>query len=450
MERSRIRSQFRRVVPIFGQHLDANVVAIAVLLEGADLLACEQGSKRASHLDGRDAEIGGATAIDVERELRSPGLVGAAHVLETRVGLHAVDQLIGVLLELREVRPANAVLDLRELAASREIGIADRELLELRHGCIDTHPKFLEELLDRGVAFVLARHVDRESRPVRFVLRLVARDREHVAHLGMRANGLLHAHQGLVRHGQRCPDRELRLDLRFAEVVLREVVHRHGRHDAAAARDGQHALPGRDHVILGLPLELIRPRITGDRVDLASSHLDCERIGRAEVDPQRLRLVHGQHDTASLHPGGRYLLGEIIDQTNRESTKPRRQRVDLVVVRDPECPQKRNVQLRIFVYFGKGETANCCASVQSCVVSYQFPSLTFLTICLTCFSGTDFSWRIIWANSFGRARMMACNSVETLPAMARSMSGSSPSASARATILASEGGGVSSRSTLLR
>src|SRR6266852_4024435 len=58
----------------------------------------------------------------------------------------------------------------------------------------------------------------------------------------------------------------------------------------------QPRLPGRDHVVLGTPVQAVRPGLAGDGVDLSSGHLDGEwimfvvvrKISRTESEPQRL------------------------------------------------------------------------------------------------------------------------------------------------------------------
>jgi hypothetical protein len=87
-------------------------------------------------------------------------------------------------------------------------------------------------------------------------------------------------------------------------------------------------------------VQLLRPCLAGDRVDLAGGNFYGEGIGGisggavagTKMQPHGFALVHGQHYAAAIDPCGRHAPREIVHVSERKVAEPRRQRVLLAVV----------------------------------------------------------------------------------------------------------------------
>src|SRR5262249_47741607 len=136
--------------------------------------------------------------------------------------------------------------------------------------------------------------------------------------------------------------------------------------------------------------------------------------------------------------------------------------IDLAVVGDAQGALEMDFRQCLLVNLRESDNQSLAFAVafkrEHCLAFYSLvqnafhhlPSRTTLTTLRIARSGASFSCRISSANCVGRRRIIACRSLETLPASASSTSGSSPRSAASFTIVASEGGGTSPRSTLLR
>src|SRR5262249_55941874 len=152
-----------------------------------------------------------------------------------------------------------------------------------------------------------------------------------------------------------------------------------------------------------------------------------------------------------LQPAGRNGGCIVVDMPKRKSAQARRQRICLVVIRYAQRPLELDVQLGLGMNLRERKHEPIFSQFNHDTLRYyQLPSRTSRTKRRTACSGRFLRSRMSWANSLGRLRMICCKSAETLPARAKSTSGSSSSSRARATMVFSDGGGCSPRSTLLR
>ena len=243
-------------VAILGQHLDSDVVAFAVLLEGPQFLSGEQGADRAADDRGRHSQVGRPIPIHVDLDLRLAGFPARADVDERRVEAHQPDQPLRVELQVFHPRATQAVGD----GARSQLVVAARDPVDRRHGDLlgfrdsrqqlVTDPVHDRELAE--VALALVRQLDVDRGAVGFLPAAAADRREAVSDLRIGREHFLGASSRFRGDAEGRADRHLQLDVELAPVLGDEQVERQGAgHQHAARRrhdgdgEGDHAMAER-------------------------------------------------------------------------------------------------------------------------------------------------------------------------------------------------------------